>query len=179
MKQGSAAVITQTRYENDHDLLIRVLRPYKSHCKYLKSATVGVDAGIVSGQGELEIAESCYIDDTGHLNAAEVNICFNQMLYYLIAKSVQENLIPTFSEWTIADYWPRQLPDILIARYQSTFRRPINARHFFGEISFVRLIEQQIASNREPMISIDTKFRYWDEGGGRCDGEVRVAIVST
>lgn len=176
MRQGSAAVVAQARYGNDQDLLVRVLRPYKSHCKYLKSFVVTVDGNGVSGHGELEIRESCYIDDTGHLNAVEVNICFNQMLYCLIARAVQENLAPVFSRWSMDDYWARQLPAVLIARYQSVFRRPINARRFFGEIEFSRIIERKLGSAGESMISIDSKFRYWDESGGHCEGTVRVAI---
>ena len=35
----------------------------------------------------------CCIDDTGHFNSVEFHICYNQTLYYTVAKSVQERLV--------------------------------------------------------------------------------------
>ena len=95
-------------------LLDRVLRPYKPNCRYLKAMTIDADDG-VRGFAELAIGESCYIDDTGHLNSVEVNIAYNQMLYYVIATAVRERLVAAFADWTMDDYWRRQLPGILIA----------------------------------------------------------------
>jgi hypothetical protein len=177
MENLSLPVIARVRHD-DQDLLVRALQPYKPHCKYLKTMMVSTNGTVVSGRGELEIWESCYIDDTGHLNAVEVNICFNQMLYYLIAKCVQERLTTIFGRWTLDDYWARQLADILIARYRITFRSPINARHFFGEIFFARIVERRLSANGGPVIWIDAEFAYWDNDGGRCEGEAKVAIRS-
>lgn len=67
---------------NDPSLLAQVLNPYKAHCKYLKSAQVTKegdphDGGRVIGRCEFSIPQSCYIDDTGHFNSVEFNICYN------------------------------------------------------------------------------------------------------
>ena len=45
------------------------------------AATKGKDAGLISAKGRFSIPDSCYIDDTGHFNAVEFNICFNQLAY--------------------------------------------------------------------------------------------------
>ena len=92
--QQTATVAT---YETDRELLSLVLRPYKMHCRYLKTADLEAaqDPGPTVA-GNFEIDESCYIDDTGHFNSVEFNICYNQLAYYLIAKSVQEGLLPAF-----------------------------------------------------------------------------------
>ncbi|MCS0637588.1 FcoT family thioesterase [Streptomyces sp. LP05-1] len=161
-------------WDTDEELLPQVLRPYKAHCKYLLSASVGTAAGRVTARCDLAIPESCYIDDTGHLNAVEVNISYNQMMYYTVAKAVKEELLPAFDGWTLDDYWRHQLPDILIARFSGNFRRPINARAFHGEIEFLSV--ERRSPGGESLLLADTSYRYWDDTGGRCDGTVKLAF---
>ncbi|MCP9986442.1 FcoT family thioesterase [Streptomyces sudanensis] len=163
-------------YGNDGDLLPRVLRPYKAHCRYLRSAAVGVRGDRVTARCELAVPESCYIDDTGHLNAVEVTIAYNQMMYYTVAKAVKEGLLEEFARWTLDDYWRHQLPDILIARFGGNFRRPIDARSFSGEIDFLS-VERRSPGGR-PLLTAETAYRYWDASGGRCDGTVKLAFVN-
>ena len=161
----------------DLDLLVDVLRPYKQHCEYLKSAIVTPRDDATITRCEFAIPESCYIDDTGHLNAVEVTICYNQMLYYTIAAAVRWGLFPEFAGWTMSDYWKHQLPDILIARFPSRFHRPIDPRAFEGEIEF-RSVRRQTPGGGAPMLVVDTGFQYWDAGGGRCRGEVDIAVLN-
>lgn len=163
-------------FANDDELLPQVLRPYKAHCKYLQSAAVSTRSSLVSARCELAIPESCYIDDTGHLNAVEVNISYNQMMYYTVAKAVKEGLLEEFVGWTLDDYWRHQLPDILIARFSGSFRRPINARSFSGEIEFLSV--ERRSPGGEPLLVAETGYRYWDDDGGRCDGTVKLAFVN-
>ncbi|WP_329388642.1 (2E)-enoyl-ACP glycyltransferase [Streptomyces sp. NBC_01716] len=164
-------------YETDHALLARVLLPYKENCAYVRSAEVTTESGRVAAHCEFAIPESCYIKDTGHLNSVEVNICYNQMMYYLVAKSVQERLLEPLSSWTLEDYWTRQLPDILIARFSSNFRRPVNPRSFSGEMEFTAVSPRRPAGG-SPLLVAETAFRYRDGDGGRCDGEAVLAFVN-
>ncbi|MGM0351974.1 (2E)-enoyl-ACP glycyltransferase [Streptomyces sp. ECR3] len=167
----------QRSYPTDEELLIRVLVPYKEHCKYLKSAEVTASAGLSCAQGVFAIEESCYIDNTGHLNSVEVNIAYNQLMYYLVAKSVKEGLLTGFEAWTLDDFWRHQLPDILIARFASNFRRPVNPRHFTGEMEF-RSVARRAPGGSSPFLHAQTVFRYQDAHGGRCDGEATLAFVN-
>ena len=99
-------------------LLDRVLTPYKTTCRYLLDATVRYPRAarsIAAASGTFSIPESCYIASTGHFNAVEFNICYNQIVYFSIAKAVQERLSPAFEGWTLEDFWRRQLPDIRIS----------------------------------------------------------------
>ncbi|MFI6339637.1 FcoT family thioesterase [Streptomyces sp. NPDC050535] len=167
---------TAVGHRTDEELLTRVLAPYKGHCKYLRSALVTADAGLASAHCEFAIPESCYIDDTGHLNSVEVNIAYNQMMYYLVAKSVKEGLLSGFEDWTLDDFWRHQLPDILIARFAGTFRRPVNPRSFMGEMEF-RSVTRRTPGGT-PLLHAETAYRYWDAGAGRCDGEATLAFVN-
>ncbi|GAA4660401.1 hypothetical protein GCM10023347_09890 [Streptomyces chumphonensis] len=169
---------TVTSHPTDGPLLTRVLRPYKPGCAYLRTAEVtrSVD-GRVAVHGTFAIPESCYIDDTGHLNAVEVNIAYNQMMYYAVAKSVKERLLPEFADWTLEDYWRHQLPDILIVRFRSNFRRPVDPRDFTGSMEFTGFTRPRRAADAPPLLLADTTFRYADAAGGRCDGGVQLALV--
>ena len=174
---GQETVKMNDIYVNDDILLAEVIKPYKAHCKYLKSAEVIQEGdpqhgGRVIGRCEFAIPESCYIDDTGHFNAVEFNICYNQMMYYVIAKSVKERLIKSFRSWTMADYWAKQLPDVYIVNFESAFRRAMQARQFWGEIELTDI------RTRSGLMYIITKCRYWDDKGGNCSGKVKLAIVN-
>lgn len=161
------------------DLLDEVLRCYKPHCRYLASLEFTAEGEALQGAGELGIPESCYIDDTGHLNSVEVNICYNQMLYAVIASAVHRGVGAVFGGWTMAEFRRRQLPDILIARFASAFHRPIDPRSFHGEFTVERITQRRLRPDAAPLVSLATSFRYWDDAGGRCDGTAQVAIVDT
>jgi len=166
---------TTLRFEEDPHLLEGVLRPYKEHCRYLKSATISVKNGLGVARGEFSIASPCYIDDTGHFNAVEFNICYNQLVYYLLAKSIKEHAVPALAEWTVDDYWVRQLPDILIARFRSIFRSQIDSLAFSGEVAFSSITHSNV---RQPMVLTETTVRFWDKQEGRADGEVLLALLN-
>ncbi|MFF1686442.1 MULTISPECIES: FcoT family thioesterase [unclassified Streptomyces] len=167
---------------HDAPLLNRVLAPYRENCRYLKSAEISVSGesmsgGVATARCEFEIDESCYIDDTGHFNAVEFNICYNQMFYYIIAKGVQDRLFTPFDGWTMQDYWDRQLPDILIAKLSSSFRRPINARKFSGEIRLEKVVER-VRGGGGGLVVADTTCQFWDDNGGDSRGDVKIAITN-
>jgi hypothetical protein len=151
------------------DLLTEVLSCYKPHCRYLQE--------FAGGRGRFVIPESCYIDDTGHLNAVEVNICYNQLLYASIASFVREGTGPVFDTWTMAEFWRRRLPDILITRFTSEFRRPVDPRSFSGELVLDRIVSRRLPPDETPLVAIDTTFRFWDIEGGDASGMARIAIV--
>src|SRR5688572_6040661 len=98
------------------NLIATLLEPYRPQCKYLKSAVVedarpgaeylvtapgtrsadaalgsarpGAEVQPVRARGEFRIQESFYIADTGHFNAVEFNVCYNQLAYVLIGQCI-------------------------------------------------------------------------------------------
>jgi hypothetical protein len=133
-----------------------ILKPYRAYAKYLKSAEITqfskvamqdgtADESLVTGTGRFSIPESCYIDDTGHFNAVEFNICYNQLAYVVFGKCVEAGLmhqlwrvnvaIPSF-----ADYKRHQLPAMLIVRVDGVrFFKPMKSDDFRGELSIDRM----------------------------------------
>ncbi|GGK08945.1 hypothetical protein GCM10011583_46250 [Streptomyces camponoticapitis] len=171
-------------FATDEELLHRVLTPYRAkRCEYLTSATVTSegdprDGGRLSAACTFEIPESCYIDDTGHFNSVEFNICFNQMAYYLMAKSVKESLVEPFSRWTLDQFWTRQLADVFITDFKSTFRKAMRGRRFKGEIEIVDIAEWDANDLREALVILRTRCHYADEHGGESHGEVTAAVTN-
>jgi hypothetical protein len=133
-----------------------ILKPYREHAKYLKSAEIThfsqkaledstSDESLVTGTGRFSIPESCYIDDTGHFNAVEFNICYNQLAYVVFGKCVEAGLmhqlwrvnveIPSFAE-----YKRHQLPAMLIVRVDGVrFFKPMKSDDFRAELTIDRM----------------------------------------
>lgn len=162
--------------DNDSVLMHKVLTPYRSkQCEYLKSSRLQKNKDLFIGQGQFSISTSCYIDDTGHFNSVEFNICYNQLFYYIFAKSIKENLLDELSHWNLADYWHNQLPNILITHFSSKFKQPINSQHFSGEIIFTRIKQRKVQSN--PALFIQTTARFWDNANGYSEGNVNLMVI--
>ena len=163
--------------EVSKELLEVVLAPYKSDCQYLKRALFHYpsDDSPVSSlgfiKGDFQIPESCYIDDTGHFNAVEFNICYNQFFYILIAYLVQNRLLPEMDDWDLEIYQRRQLSDFLITRFSSTFRKPVNSNAFQGMLSINRCVA------RRGLINVKTSCAFYDEYGWS-EGDVTVCVVN-
>lgn len=168
----------KTRYADDESLLARVMQPYKPHCQYLKRTSLEAEGDMdegeyLTGRGEFCIPESCYIDDTGHFNAVEFNICYNQLMYYTIAKAVKEQAATMFQTWDMDMYWRRQLPDVLIVDFKSSFKRPLNSRSFSGEIEFI------FSRMTRKFQYVNTLIRFNDDQRGYCEGAVGLAIINS
>lgn len=158
-------------------LLAKVLAPYKPGCRYLERAVVEAPNGgddtddLVRIRGELGIPESCYIDDTGHFNSVEFNLAYNQLVYTLMAQCVVEGLLPDFAKMSLDEYLARQLPDVLIHDFASTFKRAMDPRAFRGTVAITR------AASRGHFLLLHTRCTFEDDGGGSAHGTVSLAIV--
>jgi hypothetical protein len=176
--------LAQGTYPDDEDLRVRVLTPYRGkNCEYLKTAEVTVtghppENGRLTVDCDFEIPESCYIDSTGHFNAVEFNICYNQMAYYMMAKSIQDGLLEPFSRWSMDDFWNRQLGNILITDFHSAFRVEMRGQRFRGQLEVVDVAAWDGTDLRDPLVVMRTRCRYWDEFGGDSFGEVTAAITN-
>ncbi len=91
------------------DLLVRVLEPYSyKGCRYLLDAEYQATADSVYAVGNFRIEESAYIRSTGHFNAAELILCFNQLAYSAFAPAILNEEIPVLRGWSISDYFDLQ-----------------------------------------------------------------------
>ncbi len=158
------------------EVVEQVLSPYKREAVYLRSATVDPnprDREVVAAHAEFTIPESCYIADTGHFNAVEFNICYNQLAYVLLGQCVISSLLPALEISSFEEYRRRQLPDFLILRLESSFRQAIDPRGFRGTVA-VRSTRRKMS-----MLLIDTAVRFSDAHGGTSEGAVLLGVIDS
>ena len=120
----------------------RMLTPYRRHAQYLLHAQITSITPTPISKGTFSIPESCYIDATGHFNAVEFNICYNQLAYVSIGKLLMDGaLCAAFPNWNrrvrldFDTYLQRQLSSMLIVKMESRFLKPMNSQLFWGGIS--------------------------------------------
>lgn len=174
--------------EVDRAMLEEILRPYRKNATYLKSAAVlrwlgktpsrqDKEQDLIVGRGTFEIPESCYIDDTGHFNAVEFNICYNQLAYVLFGKCIQQGILqPLIPDWdakvnlTYADFLRRQLSSMLIVRIEGKFTRQIKSDELRGELAIQRIVSKGGA------YFVSTTITFSDFEGVKSKGAVMLAF---
>ncbi|MGD2076363.1 MAG: FcoT family thioesterase [Gammaproteobacteria bacterium] len=185
---------TRDAWEIESDFVREILSPYKDHATYLRSAFItdgpaqgtlaprrdAAKKSLMTAFGEFAIPESCYIDDTGHFNAVEFNICYNQIAYVLFAECFRKRLLhrlaPSLADKLSMDYdgyRHHQLSSMFIVKYQSKFKQPIDSDLFHGELSV-----QRVSSMADTFFA-HTHIAFSDAGGGYADGSVLLAFSAT
>lgn len=171
---GNECVEVDRRFQKE------VLKPYRIAATYLLSATVQKtpswmihpmakekhSGSFLSGRGVFSIPDSCYIDSTGHFNAVEFNICFNQLSYVMIAQCLREKLLEQLNALDYETFRAKQLSSMFIVKLACQFRRPIDSQRFVGDLSLKRIV------TRAHSIFVYTYCSFFDQGSGFADGEV-------
>ncbi|MCL7419894.1 MAG: FcoT family thioesterase [Methylobacter sp.] len=160
----------------DQAFMNEVLKPYFSHSRYLKQAwfqqSEDLDPQSLIMNGEFSIPESCYIDDTGHFNAVEYNICFNQICYVHMAHCIKHALIPELSDYDMNTFFEKQLPNVLIAKLASSYQSQLNAKHFYGTYGIKGIKKTSTCT------FIKTYCSFHDDAKGKSKGEVTLAVMA-
>lgn len=158
------------------DVLAKVLEPYSyKGCRYLLDAESRASQDSVLADGNFRIAESAYIRSTGHFNAVELVLCFNQLAYSAFASAIADGVIPAFWGWTLDDYCKHQLASMFIRTSSARFKRPINAEKFSGRL---RCQDFQIIERTVRYLRVPCAIEFWDEHGGRAYGEFELAALN-
>lgn len=163
----------------EHGTIETILSCYRSHCQYVKKAGVyGEENGpldphreaLLSLKAELSVPISCYIDDTGHFNAVEFNICYNQMMYLLMAHGVDQGLLD-IGIGDLEEFKQRMLSDILILELNNKFRQALCSEKLYGTVSIHKCVLKR------NLYIIKTSCQFFDEKGGEQYGDVTAAIL--
>lgn len=158
------------------DLLVKVLEPYSyKGCRYLLDAEYEATETSVFAVGNFSIKEPAYIRDTGHFNAAEWVLCFNQLAYSAFAPAILNEQIPEFVGWSIEDYFNYQLPSMLIKTTASRFKRPIKSHKFSARLLCK---DFEVVDRTIRYLKIPCTVEFWDEDGGAASGEVELAALN-
>ena len=169
------------------DFTADILKPYRAHAKYLKSAEITSfcdksaatdftsDTSLVTAKGRFAIPESCYIDDTGHFNAVEFNICYNQLAYVLFGKCIEAGLLGRLRREKVnvlsfPEFKRHQLPSMVIVSIESRYYKQLQSDDFTGE-----LVLNKISSVGDAWFFFTT-ISFADRGGVKAKGSVVLAF---
>jgi hypothetical protein len=169
------------------EFIADILKPYRTHAQYLKSAeithyrdksapdTKGKDAGLIKGKGRFSIPCSCYIDDTGHFNAVEFNICFNQLAYVLFGKCLEANILKNLrlegASVSFGDFKKHQLANMLIVSIESRYYKMLKSDDFTAELTIDRI------SASGGAYFCFTSISFADADGVKAKGSVLLAFA--
>jgi hypothetical protein len=176
----------------DYSLLRRILTPYSpTGTDYLKSVQLlhtwksaphSEGDPLVSARGGFRIPNSCYIKDTGHFNAVEFLICYNQLAYSTFGQlfdgeyfndpdfnAISPGSSKALAGISIDAFFKDQLSSMLILKTSTRFKGIINAKNFTGTFSINRF------KYRGNTLFADTACVFRDNNCGYADGEVLLA----
>ena len=158
------------------DLLIQVLEPYSyKGCRYLTNAQYRATGDSMLATGNFSIPESVYIRSTGHFNAVELVLCFNQLAYSAFAPAVRDGQIDGFRGWSIDDYFENQLSGMLIRGTSSRYRRQINAQKFSARLICEGI---EVVDRTWRYLKVPCAIEFYDDDGGSAFGEFELAVLN-
>jgi len=175
LARGRAAVPANDRVADDY--LTDILQPYKAACRFLKRFEAiypeSEDAGFLArGRGQFAIPGPWYIEDTGHFNAVDSIICFNQIGYMTVASALQDGRISSKAiSSSTEEFKRRMLPDMLITKISLKFVRPMQNARFSGTFDIGRIR----TTPGSVIAKVAAEFR--DEGDGLAQLEGLVALT--
>jgi hypothetical protein len=165
--------------EMSAEFVADILRPYRANAKYLQSAQITQVRGsdrpakgvpMLTAAGSFSIPESCYIDDTGHFNAVEFNICYNQLAYAMFGKCFETGIVPKLRFLTPGEYRQHQLQSCFIVSLESRFLKQMQGGAFRGELVLNKL------SWVSGMLFCFTEITFSDCEGVKAQGSVVLAF---
>lgn len=137
---------------------------------------------IITTEGQYSIPSSCYIQSTGHFNAVEFLICYNQLAYatfgHLIAEDILKHLPDgrvsaacqlELKRLSISLFLTKQLSSMFILKAETRFKRVINAGNFRCALSVDSIFY------RHRTLFTNTHCEFSDDHGGGADGTVLLA----
>lgn len=166
--------------EIDDALLQRILDPYLPHCRFLRRAVIEYDRDApdlesrkILCRGEFEVSGPWYIQDTGHFNAVDFVICFNQIAYTTSAQCLRSGLVPgmVLDLVSESEFDRRKLQETFIAKLATSFREPMKSGRFEGRLALQKIFV------RSKMIGIKVSCEFGREGNAAASGEGTLVML--
>jgi hypothetical protein len=122
----------KNKQQVDSDRIKKILKPYWT--PFIKDSYISKNKDQIFLQSNLGVDSPWYCDSTGHMNAVELTLAFNQMMYVSIGQSLVLGWIPGLKglgeDYFMQKYWP----DFLITKNESIFKAPLNVSSFCGTL---------------------------------------------
>lgn len=163
-------------------LIQKILKPYRARYRYLQYPVIFTNKATkydfdftknenhIEASGQFKIQKSMYIKNTGHINAVELNLCYNQLAYCLLAECINRRLIIKYLNWDINKFYKYQLTNMLIANISWNFKKPIASKEFYGLIEIIDIYR------KNQTIFFQTKYKFNDDLDGLAGGKCLIAV---
>jgi hypothetical protein len=132
-----------THNVHSRQIIDAILEPYRPECRHLTAIEYGESKreentpSEISAIAHFRIEPSWYIRSTGHFNAVDAVLCFNQMGYACIDQYFSTKLDES-DHHLLDTYRARRLNDMVIARMDLSFRKPITSSCVDASIHIVK-----------------------------------------
>lgn len=107
-----------------------ILSPY--WVQLLRRSTLSREKDGIILRSHLGATQPWYCDLTGHMNAVEFNLIFNQMMYIAIGQSIDWGWIPELEGYDKNYFMKKYWPDFLITKISSQFKAPLDVSSLYG-----------------------------------------------
>ena len=155
------------------DIINKALITYiAKNTRYLTQAQICNTNGTIKLIAHFSIKESCYLfPASGHFNAVEALMCFNQMLYVALLGGIEEKMF-TFYRNITPDYFNQNRRKVYILELENIkFKKQINNNSFYG------FIELQPLHKIRDKIYVNCRFGFGNQN--ECNnfiGNIKVFI---
>ena len=154
----------------EQSTLETVLAPYTQSCRYLLEAALDYPIA----KGTFQIPRSFYLQQqTGHFNAVEMMICYNQLGLALFVEAGCNDLIEGLEKTLTLKGLQKQFVEnaLIVGMNNVHFKRPIDpTKPFTGRIKINNIIPKK----NKTLYFYKTEY---DFGEGKATGEVDIALV--
>jgi len=113
-------------------------------CTYVAKGTRYITSAQISSEEDsginlsctLSIKESCYLSPgSGHFNAVEAIMCFNQMLYVALLGGIEKKIFPFYKHITPEEFNKNRRKVLILEFEKIKFREQIDNHNFVGKIN--------------------------------------------
>ncbi|WP_204103387.1 MULTISPECIES: FcoT family thioesterase [Spirulina sp. CCY15215] len=129
---------------NEHKLLKFVLDVYENDCQYLKEIKLD-DKDTKRAWGKFSVPNTCYAvkGRKYHLNAAEVIIIYEQIMYVTLA-NLFVNGLDELKKIPIDTFFPTVVDEkVLIVKFNARFSQPVANENFTGVFTIEKIVSRK------------------------------------
>jgi len=103
--------------------------------RYLSHAQIFKTDSTIKLSADFSIKESCYLSPgSGHFNAVEALMCFNQMLYVALLGGIDKKMFPFYEHITPDDFNQHRRKVYILEFEKIKFKKQIDNAFFYGEL---------------------------------------------
>ena len=123
--------------------------------RYITQAQISNTGEVTKLLAQFSIKESCYLSPgSGHFNAVEAIMCFNQMLYVELLAGIEKKMFPFYLHISPDEFNQNRRKVYLLEFEKIKFKKQINNNSFYG---FVEIKPRHTVADK---IYIDCRFGF-------------------